>query len=317
MFEALAIQEQVDPQKIKESLMKLHRNLGHPSNADLVRVLKHGQASNDAIKMARDLSCDFCTARKAPTVANPGKTSTVTEFNQRVGLDVKFLPGWKPNQRVTALNIVDHATSYQLVVPFFETETFTVLRKLYLERWVQWAGPPCEVILDPARTNLGKAMVELTELEGTHVHVTATGAHWQLGKTEVHGGWFGRVLSKVLDSQNPQTRAIARTYAIRTAARKAVLELQDDKTLRRAMLARPRHDKPFVAGDIVAYWRDQTWNQGLLSKGGKWYGSGVVLGLIGHNVVIAHRNHILRCAPEQVRLATSEERAQNCLASKT
>ena len=369
MFEALAIQEQVDPQKIKESLMKLHRNLGHPSNADLVRVLKHGQASNDAIKMARDLSCDFCTARKAPTVANPGKTSTVTEFNQRVGLDVKFLPGWKPNQRVTALNIVDHATSYQLVVPFFETETSTVLRKLYLERWVQWAGPPCEVILDPARTNLGKAMVELTELEGTHVHVTATGAHWQLGKTEVHGGWFGRVLSKVLDSQNPQTReawlecvvknqmiqsygftpsqrvfgkhpdmpgdllnepqpirrntgflhddAIARTYAIRTAARKAVLELKDDKTLRRAMLARPRHDKPFVAGDIVAYWRDQTWNQGLLSKGGKWYGSGVVLGLIGHNVVIAHRNHILRCAPEQVRLATSEERAQNCLASKT
>ena len=105
--------------------MKLHRNLGHPSNADLVRVLKHGQASNDAIKMARDLSCDFCTARKAPTVANPGKTSTVTEFNQRVGLDVSSScqAGGKPNQRVTALNIVDHATSYQLVVPFFETET--------------------------------------------------------------------------------------------------------------------------------------------------------------------------------------------------
>ena len=73
VLEALAIQEQVDPQKIKESLMKLHSNLGHPSNADLVRVLKHGQASDDAIKMARDLSCDFCTARKAPTVANPGK----------------------------------------------------------------------------------------------------------------------------------------------------------------------------------------------------------------------------------------------------
>jgi len=51
VLEALAIQEQVDPQKIKESLMKLHSNLGHPSNADLVRVLKHGQASDDAIKM--------------------------------------------------------------------------------------------------------------------------------------------------------------------------------------------------------------------------------------------------------------------------
>lgn len=90
VLEALAIQEQVDPQKIKESLMKLHSNLGHPSNADLVRVLKHGQASDDAIKMARDLSCDLCTARKAPTVANPGKASTAPDFNQRVGLDVKF-----------------------------------------------------------------------------------------------------------------------------------------------------------------------------------------------------------------------------------
>ena len=206
VFEALAIQEQVDPEKIKQSLMKLHRNLGHPSNADLVRVLKHGQASEEAIKLARDLTCDFCTARKAPAVANPGKTSTVTEFNQRVGLDVKYLPGWKPNQRVPALNAVDHATSYQLVVPFFETETSTVLRKLYLERWVQWAGPPREVILDPARTNLGKAMVEPTEVEGTHIHVTAAGAHWQLGKTEVHGGWFGRVLAKVLEAQNPQNK---------------------------------------------------------------------------------------------------------------
>ena len=185
MFYALAVQEQVDPEKIKQSLMKLHRNLGHPSNADLVRVLKHGQASEDAIKMARELTCDFCTARKAPTVANPGKTSTVTEFNQRVGLDVKYLPGWKPNQRVPALNAVDHATSYQLVVPFFETETSAVLRKIYLERWVQWAGPPREVILDPARTNLGKAMMEPTELEGTHVHVTAAGAHWQFQGSRV------------------------------------------------------------------------------------------------------------------------------------
>eukprot|EP00435_Cladocopium_sp_Y103_P001293 s456_g1.t1 len=364
VFEALALQEETDPEKVKQSLMKLHRNLGHPSNSDLVRILKHGQASDLAVQLARELSCDFCTARKPPTVPNPGKVSTVTEFNQRVGLDVKYLDGWKPNQKISALNIVDHATSFQLMLPFFETETSAVLRKLYLERWVQWAGPPREVILDPARTNLGKAMVEPSELEGTHVHVTAAGAHWQLGKTEVHGGWFNRVLSKVLETHNPQTReewlecviqshvknqmiqsygftpsqrvfgknpelpgdllnepqpvipntgslhddAIAKAYAVRTSARKAVLELHDDRTLRKAMLARPRREKPFVSGDVVAYWRDQKWNKGLLSKGGKWYGSGVVLGLIGRNVVIAHRNHILRCAPEQVRLATAEEK---------
>ena len=29
-------------------------------------------------------------------------------------------------------------------------------------------------------------------------------AHWQLGKTEVHGGWFSRVLEKVLLDVSPK-----------------------------------------------------------------------------------------------------------------
>ena len=36
--------------------------------------------------------------------------------------------------------------------------------------------------------------------------VTAAGAHWQLGKTEVHGGWFSRVLSKVLEQKSPENK---------------------------------------------------------------------------------------------------------------
>ena len=364
-YEILAAEAETDPEKLKTVLQRLHKNLGHPSNQDLVRILRHGQASEAAIRLAKELKCDFCTSRQAPTVANPGQTHRVLEFNQRVGLDVKYLPGWKPNQKISALNIVDYASSYQLIIPFFETETASVLRKLYLDKWVNWAGPPKEVILDPARTNLGKAMVEPAELEGTQVLITAAGAHWQLGKTEVHGGWFARVLSKVLEQRNPdskedwlecvihshvknqmiqnygytpsqfifgknpelpgdvlnepanvvsctaslQDQVLARKYAIRSAARQAVLQLQDDQSLRRALAARPRRDKPFVSGDIVAYWRDQKWSKGLLSQGGRWYGSGIVIGLVGRNVIVAHRNHILRCAPEQVRLATGEERS--------
>ena len=95
----------------------------------------------------------------------------------------------------------------------------------------------------------------------------------------------------------------------RAAARKALMELQNSKSMRRALLARPRVARDFQAGDVVAYWRDQKWNQGTLSKAGRWYGSGAVLGLIGKNVVFAHRTHIIRCAPEQVRFATQEEKA--------
>lgn len=80
--------------------------------------------------------------------------------------------------------------------------------------------------------------------------------------------------------------------------------------MHRALAVRPYVARQFQAGDVVAYWRDQKWNKGTLSRGGRWYGSGVVLGLINKNVVVvvAHRTRIIRCAPEQIRHATPEEK---------
>ena len=111
----------------------------------------------------------------------------VADFNSRVGIDVKNLPGWKTNQKIKAVNITDHATSFQLMAPFFsffETETSAVLNRVFCERWCAWAGPPKEVVLDPARTNLGKGFTEPLEAMGVHISQTAAGARWQLGKTD-------------------------------------------------------------------------------------------------------------------------------------
>ena len=134
------------------------------------------------------------------------------------------------------------------------------------------------------------------EDQGCTVRQIAAGAHWQLGKTENHGGWFERILKKVIDQHHPSSKeawlecvvqahvkntmiqvhghtphqyvfgqnprvptdlldepqsvvpatvsltdqAIAKAQEIRTTARKAVLELQDDVALRKALNARPR-----------------------------------------------------------------------------
>ena len=59
----------------------------------------------------------------------------------------------------------------------------------------------------------------------------------------------------------------------------------------------------------MAYYRGQKWIEGQLNQQGRWYGTAIVLGYVGRNLVIAHRKHIFRCAPEQVRFATSEEKA--------
>ena len=361
--EVLAAQDvAVDDADLLRVLKILHANLGHPSNQELVRVLKHGQASDRALTLAAKLECPMCEAHKGPAIANPAQVKHASFFNEKIGIDVKHLTGWTVNQKVKALNVVDYASNFQMMIPFFERETATVLRQLLSDRWLAWAGPPQEIVMDPAKTNLGKALTEPCELEGTHISPTAAGAHWQLGKVEVHGGLFNRVLEKVVAERNPRTKeqwldcvrhchvknatiqthrphgpgytpsqvvfgrnptlpgelldeprnvisstaalleqSVEETQALRHAAKKAILGLQDAKHMRRALAARPRLARNFRPGDIVAYWRDQKWSQGILSRGGRWYGSGVVLGNIGRNVVIAHRNQILRCAPEQVR----------------
>ncbi|CAJ1427490.1 unnamed protein product, partial [Effrenium voratum] len=170
-----------DDAHLKQSIRKLHLNLGHPTVGQLCRILKHGGASDRAIRLAREHQCDQCKASTQPTPANPAKADRVTTFNARVGLDVKYLTGWKVNQKVPALNIVDYASSYQMVIPLFQKENSELIRKTFLERWVCWAGMPEEIVVDPSKPNVGQALTEPLELSGATVHITAADAHWQLG----------------------------------------------------------------------------------------------------------------------------------------
>ena len=54
-------------------LDKVHRNLGHPPAHDLVRILKHSQASDRAISLAPKLDCAFCKSQIRPHVPLPAK----------------------------------------------------------------------------------------------------------------------------------------------------------------------------------------------------------------------------------------------------
>ena len=274
------------PEQLRASLHCLHVNLGHPNNATLIRVLKHGGASQRAIDAARAFCCELCETKQRPKPAHPAQVERVTEFNRRIGIDVKYLQGWKANQKIPAVNIVDYASSFQIMVPLqAPKENAELIRKALWEHWIAWAGQPSEIVVDPARANLSEAFTTPQELRGSTICTTAAEAHWQLGKVEVHGGWFNRVLDKVIAECAPHDRAtweacvsaahskneliqvygmtpsqfvfgrnpriphalmdeplevvpataslyeeqVAKAVFIRQAARKAVLEMQDDK----------------------------------------------------------------------------------------
>lgn len=122
----------------------------------------------------------------------------MTTFNKRVGIDIKYVSGWKLNQKIPAVNIIDYASSFQVVVSLFERVTSTSIRRAIQERWISWAGQPDEFLCNPARTNLADALTTPNELAGSVIQVTAADAHYQLGEVEVHGGWFNQILDKVI-----------------------------------------------------------------------------------------------------------------------
>ena len=99
---------------------------------------------------------------------------------------------------------------------------------------------------------------------------------------------------------------VARHVAVRHAARRAVLELQDSKALRLALAAKPRHQKEPEPAQLVAYWRTQKWEQGQLNNHGRWHGPAIVLGKVGRNFVVVHKRQVIRCAPERIRAASRQ-----------
>ena len=224
--------------------------------------------------------------------------------------------------------MVDQGSCFQQIVPFFEQETSMLLGKIFAEAWVRWAGPPEAVIVDPAQTMLGEAFQSYLESMGTHCKIIAAEAHWQLGRTENHGGWFGRILQKMIDEHSPSNKeerlecvhhAHVKNQSIQSYGFTPFQHvfgknpslpgaLQDDKAVPAAMSGRPRVIMEFKAGELVAYWRQQKVIQGTVQQGGRWHGTAVVISMVGRNVIVAHRKQIFRCAPEQLRPATTEER---------
>ena len=119
----------------------------------------------------------------------------------------------------------------------------------------------------------------------------------------VPGADVAAVTERVLD--RPSERAIQ----IRQAARQAFVESQDDKAMRRAVVARPRPWRECQVGDQVAFWRKGK-GRGMRHGHARWHGRAVVLALCpgSKNVWVAHRHQLLKVSQEQLRMATITER---------
>ena len=187
-------------QEDKQWLQTVHHRLGHPNPGALARYLKSIKADERFSLAALDFQCDACVeSRTGFDAARPGAVHEDVGFNHTVGVDVAH---WTSRQGTcyTFFHMIDEGTLFHIARPSAEDAASQM--RIFEDFWLNWAGPPRVVYCDPAKEYIGKVWLESFEREGIMLRVSASDAHWQLGRVEAHGSTIKEMLSRI-DTEKP------------------------------------------------------------------------------------------------------------------
>ena len=185
-------------------LKKLHCNMGHPSNIEFSRALRMARARPEIWKYAKQkLVCKTCESTPRPKSARPAQLPKNFEACRAVGVDVVFMPAMNVRENVPVLNMVDLATSYQMLEPLQNMHASHVWEK-FMSTWCRTFGMPDVILLDQGREFSGQFAARATDA-GALLRVIGARAPWQNGKTERHGGIAKEVFHKVREEMLPTT----------------------------------------------------------------------------------------------------------------
>ena len=131
---------------IAATLKTIHQNLGHPPQKELIRHLHLAGASDAVLRAAEQMVCRTCEKSTKAKLARPAHPAVVLDFNEVIAADIL----WHDNIESTglpALNIVDLASTYQVVVPLQGTSAEEVGNAM-IRGWMNWVGAPKNLLVD-------------------------------------------------------------------------------------------------------------------------------------------------------------------------
>ncbi|OLP99061.1 hypothetical protein AK812_SmicGene18412 [Symbiodinium microadriaticum] len=180
---------------IASALRRLHQNLGHPQQDDLVRHLRLAGCEGDVLKAAKSMRCQVCEANAAPKVARPSTLPHLYDWNDTLGIDL-FYAHDANDEKHTFLSVVDFGTTYHLATKVDGASADDIEAK-FNEMWVVPFGPPKSVAID-LETGLQAALGRLCDWHGIGVRSVATQSHWQAGMVERQQAWWKSVWERVV-----------------------------------------------------------------------------------------------------------------------
>ena len=189
--------------KLATMIRRCHENLGHPSKARFISMLKAARANEKCLQIAKGLKCSTCDAVQKPLSHPVSKSVGSGRFNDLVCVDTFEVE--LPWRKVKMLNIVDAASRYQICVPMWKGIEVSRIRQAYRRHWKRWAGPPKRLLSDGG-SEFSLDWTDALSRDGTHHEVTAAWAPWQNGLCERHGGSWKEAFQKAILEVEPGSR---------------------------------------------------------------------------------------------------------------
>lgn len=184
------------PLGLQHLVRRAHCGLGHIGNDKLARILQSAGVKKEAVEIAKKLTCDICQRHRKVAPARAAAPPKELHPNQIVGVDTVYLPGLTPGGKLRmALNILDWATRFQLIVPLDDHTPRSATRALY--QWIRIFGPPERIYSDLGKEFNG-CFQHMMDRESIIMDPGALETPTQRSLTERAGKSFKEVFAKTL-----------------------------------------------------------------------------------------------------------------------
>ena len=172
-----------DRQLAKRTVSRLHRNLGHPTNAELKRLLEMKGASSVLVECAQEHDCDVCRQHQHRPQVPVSSVPSVQEFNARVQADTLWIKIPSMKKALPILMISDTATRFLAgrVIWKESPEEFI----LAVERaWVRVFGPMQTLQVDDHRSWASDYVKSWCSEQGVELRISPGQSHTRLAILE-------------------------------------------------------------------------------------------------------------------------------------
>ena len=202
--------------KLAPTIVKLHKNLGHPSQPDLTRALvQAGHVETEAIELSRRLKCAVCERSRRPKTPRPTSFKIIGSFNSKLCMDFVYVADIN-GDNFQFLHILEPNGSFNVFYPCPTREPGAVY-DLFTLLWASWAGFPQRLWVDKDGAFEGEFLEKLRAM-GTVIDNPPAEAHWQAGEVEAYNRAFKDTSRKLIDEMALIGERDMRTMACAVAA---------------------------------------------------------------------------------------------------